>query len=105
MALRLCPRSGVVLTRPSIYSLVNSDRPRFRMRVTVQVRARVRVASSLSLLKSYCVPLPWRKAQCIVDKVVDPGVSGLRPVLRGCEFRLAHTVTTVLTRVPNMRPA
>jgi hypothetical protein len=49
MVLRLCPRSGVVQTRPSIYS----DRPRFRMGVTLALQ--VRVASSL--LRSYCVPL------------------------------------------------
>ena len=70
-------------------------RPRFRMRVTVALC----VASSL-LRSYYCVPLrggepsPVRcRAQCVVDKVVGHGLSGIRLVLRGREFRRrAHSL-------------
>ena len=61
--------AGVVQTRSSISSIY-SDPLHSRMRVTIALR----IASSL--LRSYCVG----------KSPVGHGVSGLRLVLRGCEF-------------------
>ena len=91
----------MVLTRPSIYSL--SDHPsRSQMRVTVALHVASSVGCKILLSTGGCM----RRTQCVVRKVV--GVSGLFFVVRSSVGeRICSLIgyTTVLTRVPNMRPA
>ena len=88
----LCPRPGVVLTRPSVYS----DPPHSRMRVTVAFRVETSVEFKFAeiLFKFNTVPLrggePMRCQQ-------GDSASVLLGVSEACSSRFARFVDTHIT--------